>query len=600
MLPPSGIVLAAVSGGADSMCLLTALCKISAIRKFDVEAVHYNHMLRGEESDRDEAFVTAACKAMGITCHIGRGDVKVEAEKRRCGIEETARIMRYSFFYKTARKIGASDHNVGASDCEIGALEHEAGETENKNHITEALNCGAGREKQKNGASDHKNAVVKIATAHTADDNAETMIMNLARGAGTSGLAGIPPVRGAIIRPMLRVSRDEVIGFLKSMDVKYVDDSSNSLMLYTRNRIRSMVIPVLKEINPAFTDATSTAAMLCRDDDEYLSKLADEFLISQEKCDQANAANRKNAANQANAVNQVHKTNKARHVNTNAVNAVNTINAVKTTGDLNTVRTLEMGKTANTINSANEINKINTVNTVNTVNITALLALPAAISGRVVRKLYGGALSFSHVRAVLELCSSDDPSARLSLPGMTVHRQYNEIVFEKNKTQHSCESCEHSASHIDEQAAEHSASHDASHAARYSDDFGIIPLEAGTTTMISKAGFKVTCNSVIYDDTINKSLTTFVFKNDDLCGTIAVRSRREADSIRLLGRVGTKTLKKLFIEKRIPARMRDAIPLIADDLGVLAICGIGRGDRAVPQPGEHALEIIFERIQDNL
>jgi len=527
MLPPSGTVLAAVSGGADSMCLLTALRQISVIRKFNVEAVHYNHMLRGEESDRDEAFVAGCCKAMGVICHTGRGDVKVEAAKSRRGIEETARIMRYSFFYETAREIGVPDRRDGAYDYDVGA-------------------------------PDCENRLVKIATAHTADDNAETMIMNLTRGTGTSGLAGIPPVRGAIIRPMLLVSRDEVIGFLKSMGVEYVDDSSNSLMLYTRNRIRSMVIPVLKEINPAFTDAASTAAMLCRDDDAFLSQLADEFLASQERYDQAN-----------------------------------------------------------------------TENTVNTVSITALHALPGAISGRVVRKLYGGALSFSHVRAVLELCSSKDPSARLSLPGMTVYRQYDMIVFVKNEVQHSCkhytshtdaqtdehsasqvgsqtsehsasqvgsQAAEHSASHADVQTAEHPASHTAPQTARYTDGFDVIPLEIGTTTTISKAGFKVTCNSVICDDTINKSLTTFVFKNADLYGTIAVRPRREADSIRLLGRVGTKTLKKLFIENRIPARMRAFTPVVTDDLGVLAICGIGRGDRAVPQPGDSALEIIFERI----
>ena len=447
MFPASGIVLAAVSGGADSMCLLSILSQISQIRGFKVEVLHYNHMLRDGESERDEAFVRDRCEAIGMTCHVEYGDVKAAAGRNKLGIEETARIMRYDFFYEQAEKLGA----------------------------------------------------VRIATAHTSDDNAETIIMNLTRGAGTTGLGGIPPVRGIIIRPMLCVSRDEIIKDLKSRNTGYVEDSSNAQLVYTRNKIRSTVMPVLKEINPRFTEAAFFAASICRADDEYLSHKADEFLKTQERSD--------------------------------------------------------------------------------AVNVKALLSLPTALASRVVRKLFGGSLSFLHVKAVLELCGNDDPSACLSLPGVIVYREYCDIVFEKSN---------------DRRSGEIISINDESTLNTYG--FNPVNPEDGFTDIIIGTEFKLTCKTIIFDDTINRSLTNFLFNNAELCGKITVRPRREADRIRLFGRVGTKTLKKLFIEKRIPARKRALIPVVADDAGVLAVCGIGRSDRAIPNPGEPAIMIMFERI----
>ena len=226
MLPEAGLVLACVSGGADSMCLLEALLEISRQRGFTVGAVHFNHKLRGEESDRDEAFVGEQCSARGTPLYTGGGDVRAYAQEHGLGIEAAAREMRYYFFY------------------------------------TAASNANA----------------VRIATAHTADDNAETMIFNLTRGTGTAGLSGIPPKRGIIIRPMLRVSRDEVMNFISLRGVKFVEDSTNDLEIFTRNKLRRTVIPVLKQINPRLKDAVSSAAEISRADEEFLSGLADDFI----------------------------------------------------------------------------------------------------------------------------------------------------------------------------------------------------------------------------------------------------------------------------------------------------------------------------------
>jgi len=125
----------------------------------------------------------------------------------------------------------------------------------------------------------------------------------------------------------------------------------------------------------------------------------------------------------------------------------------------------------------------------------------------------------------------------------------------------------------------------------------------GDSVIISEAGLKISCKSLTVDDKISgydKSLTSFLFKSIDIYGTIIVRSRREGDRIKLLGHDGTKTLKKLFIERKIPAHKRPHIPVIADDEGVLAVYGLGRCERAIPKPGDIAMQIDFEEIQNLL
>ena len=431
MLPETGKVLVCVSGGADSMCLFNVLVKLSEKCGFTIEAAHYNHNLRGEESDRDEQFVKDYCAQRGIGAHFESGDVTRYAKDNKIGIEEAARELRYDFFKRIAEKINA---------------------------------C-------------------RIATAHNADDNAETMIMNLARGTGTLGLSGIPPKRGMIIRPILRISRDEIMRYIRDNDVPYVEDSTNSLDIYTRNMIRHEVMPVLSKINPRFTATAATAAEFLRADEEFLLKLADAFI--QEHC------------------------------------------------------------------------------TDNTVPAEQLAELSTAISTRVIRLLHGGSLSAQHVKSVLQLCKNDSPSASISLPGMRVYREYDKVIFGGDLP----------------------------------DGFEIIELTDGLIKIIPGLQIKMTCKKVVYDDKINrinKSLTSFLFKSEAICGKIIVRPRISGDTIKLYGHNGTKSLKNLFIERRIPKEKRSLIPVVADDIGVLAVYGIGMGQRAVPNNGDLTLQINFE------
>jgi len=213
MVQPGDTVVCAVSGGADSMALLRAMCLLKDTLHIQVQAAHFNHNLRGEESERDEAFVKDFCAAHGIPCHIG--SARVEAGEK--GLEAAARNARYAFLQSLSGK---------------------------------------------------------IATAHTADDNAETMLMHLLRGTGLKGLGGIAPVRDNLIRPMLTVTRREVLAFLKEESIPYVTDSSNETDAFLRNRIRHHVMPLLKAENPSLAENLSATALRLRQDEAVLDEQA--------------------------------------------------------------------------------------------------------------------------------------------------------------------------------------------------------------------------------------------------------------------------------------------------------------------------------------
>lgn len=211
LLPQNGGVLCAISGGADSVYLLCRLCELRESLGLRVWAAHYNHCLRGAESDRDEDFVRALCAGLGVEAYFGRGDVAAFARENGLGTEGAARRLRYEFLEQTADALGAD----------------------------------------------------AIATAHTADDNAETMLLNLARGAGLRGLCGIPPRRGRVIRPILGVTREEIDAYLEGQGVAHVEDSSNAGDDYARNRIRHHAVPALRSVNPEFPEALPARRSCC-------------------------------------------------------------------------------------------------------------------------------------------------------------------------------------------------------------------------------------------------------------------------------------------------------------------------------------------------
>jgi tRNA(Ile)-lysidine synthase len=230
MLPEGSRVLCACSGGADSTALLHLLCTTPSLT---VACAHFNHRLRGAESDRDEAFVRELCGRLGIDCYCGREDVAAYAARKRIGLEQAAREMRYSFLEKTAEAHGFD----------------------------------------------------RIATAHHAEDNAETVLLNLARGSAMRGLCGIPPVRGRIVRPLLTVTRDEIVQYLRENGLSFVEDGTNALDDCARNRIRHKVLPLLEKENTAAAEHICAAAELLRRDEEYLSSCAEDFIEMQQNGD---------------------------------------------------------------------------------------------------------------------------------------------------------------------------------------------------------------------------------------------------------------------------------------------------------------------------
>lgn len=211
-------VLVCVSGGADSVCLMHAMREVL---KDKVSVCHFNHNLRGAESDGDEEFVRNYCEKNDIPFYSGSGDVIKFASEHKIGTEDAARRLRYEYFQSVA---------------------------------------GDGY----------------IATAHNADDQLETILLRIARGTGLKGLGGIPPVRDNIIRPLLGVTRAEIEAYLTENSLTYRTDSTNLTDDYARNLIRHRVVPALREINPQCALHAENMAKTLREDEKYLASLVKE------------------------------------------------------------------------------------------------------------------------------------------------------------------------------------------------------------------------------------------------------------------------------------------------------------------------------------
>lgn len=214
-------VIAGLSGGADSVCLLRVLQLLENELGFTLEAVHVDHRLRGEESDRDRDFCDKLCHELGIPIKICRVNVSEYSEKNGLSTEEAARILRYKAFET------AFDGSIPR----------------------------------------------KTATAHNMGDNAETVLFNIARGTGMKGVGGIPYVRDNIIRPLLDVTRAEIEGFLTAEGLAYVTDSTNLTDNYSRNRIRHRVIPELESVNSGFVRNVSRLSQSAEEDEDYFDSL---------------------------------------------------------------------------------------------------------------------------------------------------------------------------------------------------------------------------------------------------------------------------------------------------------------------------------------
>lgn len=221
MLQDGDKVVIGVSGGPDSMTLLNILNNLKEKLNINLYVAHINHMIR-KETDEETEYVKDFCAKINVEFFAKKVKVEEEAKKQKIGTEEAGRNIRYEFFEEVAKKIGAN----------------------------------------------------KIATAHNSNDNAETVLMNIIRGTSVSGIKGIDKVRdGKFIRPIIECSRDEIEEYCKEQNLNPKYDKTNDENIYTRNKIRNMLIPFLKkEFNPNIVDGINRLSQIATEEEQFINK----------------------------------------------------------------------------------------------------------------------------------------------------------------------------------------------------------------------------------------------------------------------------------------------------------------------------------------
>ncbi|MBI1911691.1 MAG: tRNA lysidine(34) synthetase TilS [Deltaproteobacteria bacterium] len=426
MIETGDVVMAAVSGGIDSITLLDILGRLRQELSFSLVVCHLNHNLRGKESERDFNFVKKTALELGL---------EFEGRKLKAGVLEgdgeslqaLARKKRYEFFEKAAKKHGAN----------------------------------------------------RIALGHTLDDQAETVLMRLLKGASLSGLCGIPPVRGPYIRPLIETSRQEIEKYSDENGLEFVQDSSNLTDKYLRNDIRLNLIPFLKEnYNPNITETLARTSSILSPDDDFINMQAEE---AYKKC----ILERKGLS----------------------------------------VSFDRLG----------------------------LLSLHKAILSRLLikaveeLKLPIDIYSF-HIKSFLNILESRRPNISVNLPsGLSVAREYDKVII-------------------------------SAEAPKTGLPFSAVLKVPGTTLLKdSPFSLKTTVLTKI-PESFGKEGDIAFFDYDDLALPITVRPMQPGDRIVPFGMKGSKKLKDIFIEKKIPKCQRLSIPVLAAGEVIIWAAGVRQSD----------------------
>ncbi len=223
LLSPAQRILVAVSGGPDSVALLSLLHSLAPLWNLSLTVVHVNYGLRGAESDGDASFVAALCRQFKLPCLLRSLDIPLAEAGCSRSLQACARDLRYQLFRELVDELGLD----------------------------------------------------RVALGHTADDQAETVLLRMLRGAGLRGLTGMPHIReGLFVRPLLGVTRREILSYLETMELSYRTDSSNAKSIYLRNRVRHELLPVMQSLAPSTIKLLARQADILREDDRLLDRLA--------------------------------------------------------------------------------------------------------------------------------------------------------------------------------------------------------------------------------------------------------------------------------------------------------------------------------------
>jgi tRNA(Ile)-lysidine synthase len=425
-------VLAAVSGGPDSVCMLHVLLSLRDEVGFDVKVAHLDHGFRGEEAREEAEFVEGLAARLGVSCVREEVSVPSFLLSRRMSPQDAARLLRYQFLVKTSK------------------LEY----------------CQ------------------RIATAHTADDQAETVLMRVLRGAGPDGLAGIPPKReGIIIRPLLGVWRRDVEEYLAEHDLPSRTDPSNLESKYLRNRVRNELFPVLREYNPSIERSLVNLSTIMTDVAAHLEREA-ELLLPK------------------------------------------------------ALKRAASGQIA--LDSAE------------------LAGYDEALLRSVFRRVFESLrpefapLPFQYVEGLVNLLGRGEVGSSVELPGGARARlEHGQVVV--------------------------SLGSDPS-------ELPTVELDVPGDAVFEEAGIAISARVLdpgeASDSPAGSDAGVVFFDRDAIEGPLVIRPRREGDRFRPFGLEGTKSLKDLFIDAKVPWSLRSAVPLLCDTNSILWVVGIRRSAEA--------------------
>jgi tRNA(Ile)-lysidine synthase len=435
MIEPGSTVLAAVSGGADSVALLYLLAELRKSLNFDLSVAHLNHSLRGAESDADEVFVTKLAETLGLDFYHKTADVRALSGQNKLSLEEAGRIARREFLLRTSAERGCAS----------------------------------------------------IATGHHGDDQAETVLLRLIRGAGVRGLAAIEPSTGeGFIRPLLECGRRELRCYLKDRRLAFREDPSNLDRSFLRNRIRHDLMPVLeRDFNPSIARVLRRTSANMAGIESLLSSIG------------------------AKALEDVLK---------------------EQTGDMMSL------------------------------DSRRLRAYDKVAWGYVFRRAYetlagdSKSLTRNHIEAFADLVAGGRSGTEIHLPGaMRAAIEYGTVLIRRHKPRRISTGGEKDVLLP-----------------------GLTPLpDAGGVLEASLVGAED-----LPSDLTGAGPAVEFFDVEGISTPLKVRARQQGDRIRPFGSGGTKKLKDLLIDLKIPQEKRDRLPVLTDGLGLLWVVGLKRSDRA--------------------